>query len=142
MAAWDARRKEVALKLELNTDAPAVRADPIQIEQVVLNLIRNAVEAIDEDKPARREVLIRTGLGPDNSVEVAVHDTGPGVPVRETETIFEPFFTTKAGGMGMGLSISRSIIDTHGARLECTSNPDGGSIFRFTLPATQGGTVQ
>ena len=142
LVSFEARRKEITLQLELGNDLPAVRADPIQIEQVLLNLVRNAIEAIDGAKWPRREVVIRTSRSSDNSVEVSVHDTGPGIPEGEGEAIFEPFVTTKPDGMGMGLSISRSIIDTHGARLECMPNPEGGSVFRFMLPAAEGGALQ
>jgi len=142
LVSFEARRKEITLQLELGNELPTVRADPIQIEQVLLNLVRNAIEAIDGTKCARREVVIRTRRSSDNRAEVSVQDTGPGIPEGEGETIFEPFVTTKPDGMGMGLSISRSIIDTHDAELESVPNPEGGSIFRFMLPAAEGGGLQ
>lgn len=138
----EVRRKEITLRLELCNNMPPVLADTIQIKQVLMNLVHNAIEAIDAANWPRREVVIRTSRAPNNGVEVSVQDTGPGLPAEKGETIFEAFFTTKPGGMGMGLCISRSIIDTHGDQLQAMPNPDGGTIFRFALPAAEGGTLQ
>jgi PAS domain S-box-containing protein len=142
LAGLEARRKEITLRLELSNDLPPVSVDTIQIEQVLLNLVHNAIEAIDAAQWPRREVVIRTSRDPNNGVEVSVHDTGPGLPEGKGETIFEAFFTTKSGGMGMGLCISRSIIETHGDQLQAMPNPNGGAIFRFALPAVEGGVLQ
>lgn len=135
LAGLETRRKDITLRLELSNDVPAVHVDTIQIEQVLLNLVHNAVEAIDAAQWPRREVVIRTSRDPDNGIEVSVQDTGPGLPEGKRETIFEAFFTTKHGGVGMGLCISRSIIEAHGDQLQAMPNPDGGAIFRFALPA-------
>lgn len=117
---------------------PAALADAIQIEQVVLNLVRNAIEAIDMAHRPEREVTIRTGVDPQGNVEVAVRDTGPGVPAENAERLFEAFYTTKPDGMGMGLSISRSIIEEHGGQLRALHNPEGGATFCFTVPTAEG----
>ena len=137
MAGLEVRRKEITLRLELSNDVPPVLVDTIQIEQVLLNLVHNAIEAIDVAQWPRRVVVIRTSRDPRNGVEVSVQDTGPGLPEGKGESIFEAFFTTKPGGMGMGLCISRSIIETHGHQLQAIHNPDGGAIFRFMLPAVE-----
>jgi PAS domain S-box-containing protein len=114
--------------------APGQRAyaDPIQIEQVLLNLLRNGVEAMEGRINGRRELSVRFVTAGD-TVEVAVSDTGRGLPTAAAH-VFDPFFSTKPGGLGMGLSISRSIIEAHGGLLWATANPEGGTTFRFTLP--------
>jgi len=130
----DCRSHEVDLQLELQQDLPRVQVDGIQLQQVLLNLTRNAVEAMNACAPEARRMLIRTRELNEDEVELAVQDTGPGVPDPLLEQLFEPFFTTKAEGMGLGLSLSRSIIEAHGGTLRYDSGPDGGSIFRIKLP--------
>lgn len=143
LAGPEARRKDIALRLELTEGLPLVLVDAVQIEQVVLNLVHNAIEAIDEAQCQRREVTVRTGPDPKNGIEVIVRDTGPGLPLKNFDRLFEPFFSTKPVGMGMGLSISRSIIEAHGDQLSAVANIDGGAIFHFTLPAAvEGGKLQ
>jgi PAS domain S-box-containing protein len=132
-----ARQKAVTLRLKLANELPPVSADVIQIEQVVLNLVHNAIEAIDAARTPQREVTIQTARSPSNGVDVMVSDSGPGLPTGDFESIFEPFFTTKLGGMGMGLSISRSIIETYGEQLRAAANPEGGTTFYFSLPAAE-----
>ena len=112
---------------------PDAFMDKIQIQQVLLNLLRNAVEAMAPGP--RRELTIATGPSTDGMVEVAVADTGPGVLQAIRERLFQPFVTSKESGMGVGLSICRSIIDAHGGELWADDNPSGGTVFRFTLPA-------
>ena len=130
----DCRSHEVDLQLELQQDLPRVQVDGIQLQQVLLNLTRNAVEAMNACAPEARRLLIRTRELNEDEVELAVQDTGPGVPDSLLEQLFEPFFTTKPEGMGLGLSLSRSIIEAHGGTLRYDSGPDGGSIFRIRLP--------
>jgi two-component system sensor kinase FixL len=130
----EARTHQVGVHLELAPDLPPVRADRIQIEQVLLNLIRNAFEAM-EGQPERRELNVRTSLPQANDVQVAVSDTGAGLPADLADRVFAPFFTTKPSGLGMGLAISRLIVEAHGGQLWATPRPDGGSAFHFTLPA-------
>ncbi|MGA7801224.1 MAG: ATP-binding protein [Gammaproteobacteria bacterium] len=139
LAVPEARHKDIALRLELTDSLPAVLADAIQIEQVVLNLVRNAIEAIDAAQSPRREVIVCTRLDPAKGAEVTVADTGSGLPDNDLDHLFEPFFSTRANGMGMGLSISRSIIEAHGGRLQAHSNIEGGATFRFSLPILKGG---
>jgi signal transduction histidine kinase len=112
-----------------------VRADRVQLQQVVLNLILNAVEAMSSVEEGARELSISTEQGQTGSVLVAVRDSGPGIDPGHLERVFEPFYTTKTTGVGMGLAICRSIIDAHGGRLWADANTPRGTIFQFTLPA-------
>ena len=107
--------------------------DAIQIEQVILNVLRNGLEAMHGVEQVQRELLLRTSTA-DDAVEIAVSDSGEGLAADIAEKMFDPFFTTKPGSLGMGLSISRSIVEAHGGRLWATPNPDRGTTFRFTLP--------
>jgi two-component system sensor kinase FixL len=115
-----------------------VIVDRIQIQQVLHNLMRNAIEALTagSGSPARRRELLLTA-SPDSpdQVQVAVADNGPGITPAVASCLFAPFVSSKPGGMGVGLSISRSIIEAHGGRLWAEPNPGGGTVFRFTLPA-------
>ncbi len=138
LASVDARLHDVRLLFELAGNLPLVQVDGVQIQQVMLNLIRNAIDAMDETEPERRYVVVRTAARDDDEVEVSVADHGCGLPEGSEHRLFEPFFTTKEGGIGMGLSISRSIVAAHGGRMWFESNPDGGTTFRFTIPAVQG----
>ncbi len=133
----EARRHGVTVQLDLAPTRLDVMADTIQIEQVILNLVRNGVEAMDGQDGARR-LIIRTAHAGAEGVEVAVLDTGPGIDGRHMEQVFNPFYTTKPNGMGMGLSISRSIIQAHGGRLWATRNADRGMTFVFRLPHPDG----
>ncbi|MEE8350612.1 MAG: ATP-binding protein [Rhodospirillales bacterium] len=133
MALLDAARKDVKVRFNLGRNLPLVVMDKIQIQQVVVNLVRNSLDALMESE--QRELTITTLAAENNSIEVAVSDTGPGLPEEVAKQLFKPFLTTKPDGMGVGLSICRSIIDEHGGRLWTTPNPGGGTVFRFTLPA-------
>lgn len=133
LALIDAPRLDVKYKLSLSRDLPTVIIDRVQIQQVVLNLVRNALEAVTAAQ--RRELAIETSSNGDGAVEVAVHDTGPGLPPEVAKRLFEPFVTDKSEGMGLGLSISHRIIEAHGGRLWVETDPAGGTCFRFSLPA-------
>jgi signal transduction histidine kinase len=135
----DAREHETEIRLDLAESVPSVVADPIQIQQVILNLAHNGIEAMNDGDPASRSVCIHTSTRRDGTAEVAVSDRGQGVSTDDLNRIFDPFFTTKPQGLGMGLSISRTIIEAHGGRLWATSNRENGSIFRFTLPMAKDG---
>ncbi len=130
----DGRLDAVDLRLDLADDAPPVCIDRIQVEQVLVNLLRNALEAMANNPAAHRQLRVRTERHSSEYVEVVVSDNGPGLPPEQLNRLFEPFFTTKSEGMGMGLSISHSIIEAHGGRLEAVANPDRGLTFHFTLP--------
>ncbi|HUH87213.1 MAG TPA: PAS domain S-box protein [Pusillimonas sp.] len=125
----DARKRQVEIASELPEGDPIVLADPILIEQVLLNLLKNGVEAMEQSEYRTLHVKV-TEQGP--LIEIAVIDRGHGL--RDPERLFEPFYSTKSEGLGMGLNICRTIIESHHGRLWATANPDGGTIFRFTLP--------
>src|SRR5690606_20842110 len=108
--------------------------DTIQLEQVLVNLLRNGIEAMEQTEPDRRQLDIEASVAELDKVEVAIRDRGRGLPEGDRESIFEPFVSTKPEGMGIGLAISRSIIEYHGGRLWAMPAPDGGTIFRFVLP--------
>jgi two-component system sensor kinase FixL len=112
----------------------------VQLQQVILNLLLNAMDAVKGNSPAKRLVALQArSAGP--AVEVTVRDNGHGIPADHLSRVFEPFFTSKPKGLGMGLAISRSIIEAHGGRLWAENNPAGGATFTFTLPVNGGGTV-
>ena len=111
------------------------RADKVQIQQVLLNLLRNAVEAMEASQ--RRELVISTAAGDDDMVAVSVADTGSGIAPELMSQLFQPFVTNKRQGMGVGLSICRTIVEAHGGQITVEPNPDGGTIFRFTLRAAR-----
>jgi len=123
----------VRVRFRFNPTVDLVLADKVQIQQVLLNLIRNAVEAMEGC--ARRELVISTMPADDAMVAISVADTGAGVAPEIANQLFQPFVTTKRQGMGVGLSISRTIVEGHGGRISCEPNPGGGTIFRFTLRA-------
>jgi signal transduction histidine kinase len=127
-----ARAAGVAVRLELAADLPPLFGDPGQIVQVIINLIVNALEALEE-RDAGRELVITT-RALDGQVELTVRDNGIGLPDELMPRLFDPFFTTKPRGLGMGLAISRSIAEFHGGRLIGEKNPDLGMAFRLRLP--------
>jgi PAS domain S-box-containing protein len=129
----DLSRNHVSLRTDLAADLPRVPGDSVQLQQVLINLIMNAVEAMRTSTGRTRELLIRSAKNPDG-VLVQVQDSGPGVEPKVADRIFEPFFTTKPEGIGMGLSISRSIVESHGGHLWAVEEPNG-ALFEFTVPA-------
>src|SRR5262245_50974414 len=138
------QRNKVALETRLSDDVhyvPLAFADRIQLQQVILSLMMNAVEAMSEITEGPRELLIRTGADASGAIVVAVRDSGPGLSAENLDRLFMPFYTTKPQGMGMGLAICRSIIEAHGGRLWATANLDRGATFQFTLPTGGGRTA-
>jgi C4-dicarboxylate-specific signal transduction histidine kinase len=134
LAQNQARHSHVDLKRQLNDDLPLVRGDRVQLQQVILNLIVNGLEAIAKSKDGARELLVSSNADEDENVVVAVSDSGEGLDPAKLESVFEAFFTTKPEGMGMGLAISRTIIEAHGGHLWATANSPRGAVFQFTLP--------
>lgn len=134
----DALQRKIAVKLDLAPALPPVLGDRIQLQQVVLNLIINGFEAMSGQQDGRSELLVRTFHPAEGAVGAAIRDQGIGLAEETLGRIFEAFFTTKPQGLGMGLSICRSIIQAHGGRLWATRNPDRGATFHFTLPAEAG----
>ena len=133
----EVQRNHIALETQLSDDVPLVFADRIQLQQVMLNLMMNAIEAMTQ-VTGPRELLISSGADDSKGVVVVVRDSGPGLDSKSLERLFEPFYTTKPQGMGMGLAISRSIIEAHDGRLWATTNEDRGATFHFTLPIVEG----
>jgi C4-dicarboxylate-specific signal transduction histidine kinase len=126
----EATRYPIAMRTELTTDLPEIMADRVQLQQVFMNLILNAVEAM---KDSGGELTVKSQLQ-DGQLQFSVSDTGVGLPTEEMEKIFSVFFTTKPQGSGMGLAISRSIVESHGGRLWATANDGRGATFHFTFP--------
>jgi two-component system sensor kinase FixL len=133
LALVGAKELGVRFRMQFQPDADLVLVDRVQIQQVLLNLIRNSVDAM-AGLP-RRDLTISTRTAGEETIEISVTDTGPGIAPEIADQLFQPFITTKRTGMGVGLSISRTIVDAHGGRLWVEPNPDGGTIFRFTLRA-------
>jgi signal transduction histidine kinase len=124
----------VSLRTQLAAGLPLVKGDRVQLQQVILNLIINAVEAMGGVSEGTRELLVGTGQDASREVLVAVQDSGPGPSPEGFDRLFDPFYTTKADGMGMGLSICRSIVETHGGRVWASRTGDRGVTVQFTLP--------
>lgn len=131
----EARQNCTVIRLDVVGGLPPVRGNHIELEQVIVNLVRNAVEAMTDPSVKVREITVSTRLRESRHIEVRVADTGPGVSPETANQVFDPFYTTKASGMGMGLSISRSIIEAHGGRLWLATTEVAGACFIFTLPA-------
>jgi two-component system, LuxR family, sensor kinase FixL len=133
LALVGAKDKGVRVRFEFDPRAVFVLADKVQIQQVLLNLMRNAIEAMEDCE--RRELAVATASAPDDMVEISVTDTGAGISQEINAQLFQPFITTKRHGMGVGLSISRTIVEAHGGSIAPRPNPQGGTVFSFTLPA-------
>jgi signal transduction histidine kinase len=131
----EALKHGVSVRTQLADGLPLIQGDRVQLQQVVLNLILNAVQAMGAVADRTREVLITTSQTEPNAVCLGVQDTGPGLSAETLPRLFEPFYTTKPGGMGMGLAICRSIIEAHGGRLWATRCEPRGALFQFTIPA-------
>ena len=131
----DAEAQHVRITLDLAADVPLVSGDRIQLRQVLLNLLRNAFEAMHQVEDGSRMLVVRTTSTTPEGITVAVQDRGPGIDETSIARLFHPFFTTKAGGMGLGLALSRSMIAAHGGWIWATRNPDRGLTVSFTLPA-------
>ncbi|NWK78968.1 PAS domain S-box protein [Aquitalea sp. LB_tupeE] len=133
----EARRQAATIDIRLDKDLPPLYVDPILVEQVLLNLIKNGIEAMQDCTPAERVLHVEARQLNPRRIEVAISDHGHGVPLDLKERLFDAFFTTKAEGMGMGLNICRTIIEFHEGQLWVEDKPGGGSIFRFTLPVSE-----
>jgi len=134
----EARRAGVLIRRDLDGGISRVMAQHIQIDQVILNLVRNAIEAMADTESEIRELTIQTRMGGQNAVIVTVADTGPGLSAEICDQVFHPFITTKPSGMGLGLSISKGIIESHKGNLYLDAKPGEGAVFRFTLPVDTG----
>jgi C4-dicarboxylate-specific signal transduction histidine kinase len=130
----EAASRAISIRTDLTKSMPLIKADRVQLQQVMLNLIMNGMDAMTATTAVAKEVVIRSRRNSSNEALVTVEDSGPGVDPEIAVKIFDPFFTTKPDGIGMGLSISRSIIESHEGRLWASTNPSGGAILQFTLP--------
>jgi signal transduction histidine kinase len=138
----DLQRSRIVLQSELADNLPTVTGDRIQLQQVILNLLRNASDAMVDVHDRPRQLLIRTDRKGDDLVLVSVRDAGVGIDAQTMEKLFDAFYTTKSDGMGIGLSISRSIIDRHRGRLWAEPNEGPGATFRLSIPCTGQGAVE
>jgi signal transduction histidine kinase len=127
----EALRHSVAIRSEFHEDVPDLLADRVQLQQVFMNLMLNAIEAM---KDTGGELMIRSGLNREGQLLISISDTGIGLPAENSERIFDAFHTTKPQGTGMGLAITRSILESHGGRIWATANHGAGATFHFTLP--------
>jgi C4-dicarboxylate-specific signal transduction histidine kinase len=133
LAQHDLQVSQVSVTAEYNGKLLAIEADPIQLQQVVLNLIKNAIDAMATTAPSSRALRVTTRLGSDSDVLLLLEDTGPGLGA-DANRIFEPFVTTKPDGMGLGLAISRAIIDAHDGTLRVVKTGPRGTVFELALP--------
>jgi len=134
LARGESRKHEVLIRTDLAASLPLIIADRVQMQQVILNLILNAIEATAGNENAIREVVITTEAIGTSEVAVAVSDSGPGLAPADMKRVFEPFFTTKVNGLGLGLLICRSIVEDHDGELMAAHNTPRGAVFRFVLP--------
>jgi two-component system sensor kinase FixL len=135
----DAILHNVNILLQMDPGAPKVRGDKVQLQQVVLNLLLNAFHAMKDCPVNERQVTVRTELIEAREVIIAVHDCGEGLKNDQLDKILQPFYTTKENGLGLGLAISRSIVEAHGGRLWAQNNPDRGATIYFTVPVCERG---
>jgi two-component system sensor kinase FixL len=133
LALVGAKDHGIRTQIQIDRRNDLVLADKVQIQQVLLNLIRNAIDAMAETP--RKELVVMTVITPGPAVRISVADTGSGLAPEITDTLFQPFMTTKRDGMGVGLSICRTIVEAHGGRIWAEPNPGGGTVFHFTLRA-------
>ena len=131
----DLKRNRVVLRLELAEPLPIIMGDRIQLQQVILNLLRNGSEAMAEVTDRPRQLVLRTETDGDGRVRLTIRDSGVGLDQQSLNQLFQAFFSTKQGGMGIGLSVSRSIIDAHHGRLWASANHGPGATFVFSIPA-------
>jgi signal transduction histidine kinase len=130
----DTIMRNVSMSLEFSPDLPSTRGDRVQLQQVILNLVLNGLDAMGEPHAGARTLVIQTARDGAAALRVTVQDSGPGIAPKDLGHIFEPLYTTKTEGLGMGLAIVRTIVNAHGGAVGAENNREGGASFRFTLP--------
>jgi len=130
----DLQINEVSVATEFQDKLPDVHLDGTQLQQVLLNLVKNAIDAMSSVAPDARRLRLTTGFDGHSTVLLAVQDSGPGIPIEDRERMFDPFFTTKSGGMGMGLAICFTVVENHGGKLRLVKSDSDGSIFELAIP--------
>ena len=128
------RQNQISIQTQLSDDVPPINGDRVQLQQVLLNLVLNSIESLRLVAVGSRRLVIASAKSNSNSVLISVHDTGKGISPSDLGCLFDPFYTTKSDGMGIGLTISRSIVESHGGRIWATPNSPRGAVFHFTLP--------
>jgi C4-dicarboxylate-specific signal transduction histidine kinase len=128
------RQDQISIQTQLSDDVPPIKGDRVQLQQVLLNLLLNSIEALRLVAVGSRRLVIASARKDSNNVLISVHDTGKGISPNDIDCLFGPFYTTKSDGMGIGLTISRSIVESHGGRIWATPNSPRGAVFNFTLP--------
>ena len=136
LLAGELQAHQIELRVEVTPETPPVQGDSIHLQQVILNLLLNSMEALKDAPKEKRHIVVHASPA-DGMVELSVIDQGPGIPSEQLPRLFEPFFTTRPDGIGMGLAIARTIIETHGGKITAENNPQGGATFRFTIMAAQ-----
>jgi signal transduction histidine kinase len=133
----ETQRNRLSLQIELSSDLPLITGDSIQLQQVILNLMMNAVDAMSQIAQSQRELSIASVMDGSDAVLVSVRDSGPGFDEAAPERLFDAFYTTKADGMGMGLAITRRIVEAHGGQIWASRNTPRGAKFEFRLPTDE-----
>ena len=132
------QQNQISMQTQLSDDAPLIQGDRVQLQQVLLNLLLNAIEALSSVSIGSRHLVVASAKKDSESVLVSIYDSGKGFPPDDLGRLFDPFYTTKSDGIGMGLTISRSIVESHGGRIWATPNSPRGAVFQFTLPVDSG----
>jgi len=136
LVAHDMKARQIVTTLDLSSTPCVIDGDDVLLKQVLVNLVRNAMDAVAETPPAKRNITIRSAVRPAD-VEISVHDTGTGLPAEITDTVFTPFVTTKSQGLGIGLTIAQRIVEAHAGTIAGQGNHNGGATFTVTLPRSE-----
>jgi two-component system, LuxR family, sensor kinase FixL len=131
----EASERHVAMSLELAPDLPKIAGDRVHLHQVLMNVMLNAFDAMSQVPEPMRSLVVRIERGERDCVDIAVVDSGPGIAAEDLHRLFDPFWTTKQRGIGVGLAISRTIVEAHGGKIWAENGTDGGAVFRIRLPA-------